>query len=334
MTDPETPFSALVLDRRDGELVAEQRLLTQADLPPGEVLVRVSASSINYKDALAVTGRGRIVSGYPIVPGIDLAGTVVASTNTDARPGEAVVVCGRGIGETHWGGYAVYARVQAEWLIRLPAAMDLHRAMVAGTAGYTAMLAVMTLEEQGLRPGAGDVVVTGASGGVGSFAVALLSRLGHRVVAVTGRAETRDYLARLGATEVLDRGELAAAPGRPMLSARWVGAVDSVGGTTLANLLASMDRHASVAACGLAGGTDLATTVFPFILRGVNLMGIDSNYASRRRRQLAFERLAEELPAEAFTQIEAGTVSLEAVPERCAALLDGLVRGRLVVALP
>lgn len=201
------------------------------------------------------------------------------------------------------------------------------------------MLVAMTLEEQGLRPGAGDVVVTGAGGGVGSFAVALLSRLGHRVVAVTGRAKTRDYLARLGATEVLGRREIAAAPARPMLSARWAGAVDSVGWTTLANLLASMDRHASVAACGLAGGglaggADLATTVFPFILRGVDLMGIDSHYAARPRRQLAFERLAEALPSEAFTLIEAATVSLETVPERCAALLDRLVRGRLVVALP
>lgn len=332
MSDPaEGSFAALLLDRDDRGAVAALRRLRDDELPPGEVLVDVKASSVNYKDALAVTDRGRVVTSYPIVPGIDLAGTVLASSAAGVAPGDAVIVCGRGIGETHWGGYAERARVQAEWLIRMPSGMDAHGAMIAGTAGYTAMLSAMTLAEQGLRPGDGDVVVTGGSGGVGSFAVAILARRGHRVVAVSGRPEHREYLERLGAAEVIDRSEFAEQPPRPMTSARWAGAVDAVGGVTLACLIASMDRHASIAACGVAGGPAVATTVFPFILRGVNLMGIDSNYAARQRRQEAFDRLARELPPDVYDDILHAVVPLERVPEACVALLDGRVRGRIVV---
>jgi acrylyl-CoA reductase (NADPH) len=331
MNLPAEPFAAIVLDRRGDQVLAELRSLTLDDLPAGEVLVEVAYSSVNYKDALAVTNRGRIVKGWPIVPGVDLAGTVVASASDEAAPGERVIVCGRGIGEEHWGGYSRYARVQAEWLIRLPGGMDLRQAMIIGTAGYTAMLAAMTLEDQGLVPGDGEVVVTGASGGVGSFAVAILSRAGHRVVASSGRAALDGYLGQLGAHEVIRRDVLGTPPARPMLSARWAGAVDTVGGETLASLIASMRRHGSIAACGLAGGVGLQTTVFPFILRGVNLMGVDSNYCPRPRRQAAFDRLAQAIPAEMLERIVDRVVPLSGVKAASQALLDGEVRGRVVV---
>jgi acrylyl-CoA reductase (NADPH) len=332
MTTEDT-FRALVLDRRDNAVTAEIRRLARKELPERSVLVQVAFSSVNYKDALAVTNRGRIVSGYPIVPGIDLAGTVLWSADADVRPGDRVVVCGRGIGEEHWGGYGELARVDAEWIIRLPDGMGFQKAMVAGTAGYTAMLAAMILEERGLKPGDGDVLVTGASGGVGSFAVAALAALGHRVVALTGRPQHGAYLRDLGAAEILPRDEMAGPPPRAMASVRWAGAVDSVGGSVLANIVASLARHATVAACGLAGGPALETTVFPFILRGVNLMGVDSNYSSRRRRQEAFDRLAGEVPESCYQQILHGVVQLEDVPQACVDLLDGRVRGRTVVAL-
>ncbi len=328
---PTQPFDAIVLDRNDDQVAVETRSLRLDDLPPGEVLVEVAYSSINYKDALAVTNRGRIVKGFPIVPGVDLAGTVVASDSPEAAPGEGVIVCGRGIGEEHWGGYSRYARVQAEWLIRLPDGMSLRQAMIIGTAGYTAMLAVMALEEHGLEPGGGEVAVTGASGGVGSFAVAILSRAGHQVVASSGRAELAPYLRQLGAHEVLPRAELGTPPERPLLSTRWAGAVDNVGGDTLASLIAAMQRHGSIAACGLAGGVGLQTTVFPFILRGVNLLGMDSNYCPRPRRQAAFDRLAKDLPADVLERIVDRVVPLAEVPAASRALLDGQVRGRVVV---
>lgn len=334
MTLPAEQFNALVLDQSDGlKVVAQLRSLRLEDLPPGEVLVRVAYSGINYKDALAVTNRGRIVKRYPIVPGVDLAGTVLSSASPAATPGESVIVCGRGIGEEHWGGYSRYARVQEEWLIRLPDGMDVRQAMIIGTAGYTAMLAVMTLEEQGLRPGAGEVLVTGASGGVGSFAVFLLSRAGHRVVASSGRASLVPYLQQLGAQDVIPRHELAELPARPLLSARWTGAVDCVGGDTLSNVIAATQRHGTIAACGLAGGVGLQTTVFPFILRGVNLMGVDSNYAPRARRQEAFNRLAAAVPPEVLERIVDRVIPLVDVPEASRALLEGDVRGRVVVDL-
>jgi len=327
-------FQALVLDR-DGERVAATvRRIAPDDLPPGEVLVRVDYSSLNYKDGLAVTGRGKIVRGYPIVPGVDLAGTVVESAVADFSPGDAVIVTGRGIGEDHWGGYSRYARVQAEWIVRPPAGLDSMRAMIIGTAGYTAMLAAMTLEEHGVAPADGEVVVTGAAGGVGSFAVALLARAGHRVVASTGRAELTDYLIDgLGAAEIMPRDVLGTPPSRPMMSARWSGAVDNVGGATLASLVATMRRHGTIASCGLAGGAELHATVYPFILRGVNLMGIDSNYCPHARRQAAWDRLAHDVTPDLLDAILEAVIPLEDVPVWAERILAGQVRGRVVVGL-
>ncbi len=330
---PAEPFPALVLEKTGDAVAAVFRDLTLDDLPPGEVVIEVAYSSLNYKDGLAVTDRGRIVKGYPIVPGIDLAGTVVASSVADFRPGDAAIVTGRGIGEEHWGGYGRYARVQAEWIVRPPPALSLLDAMTVGTAGYTAMLAVMTLEEHGVAAGDGEVAVTGAAGGVGSFAVALAAAAGHRVVASTGRAEAEAYLRALGAAALVPRSELAAPPRRALGSARWAGAVDTVGGTTLASLIATMRRHGTVASCGLAGGAELHTTVYPFILRGVNLMGVDSNYCPRDRRQRAWDRLARDLAPATLERVRQAVVPLADVPRWAEAILAGEVRGRVVVAL-
>jgi acrylyl-CoA reductase (NADPH) len=327
-----TTFKALVLDRRDEQVTATVRTLTPNDLPPGDLLVRVAYASLNYKDALAVTNRGRIVRGYPIVPGVDLAGTVVTSTSPDYAPGDLIVATGRGIGEDFWGGYSALARISADAALRLPAGLDLHQAMVIGTAGYTAMLAMMILGEMDAMA-RGEIVVTGAAGGVGSFAVALLGRAGHRVVASTGRAGQADYLTGLGASEILPREVLGTPPARAMASARWGGAVDNVGGATLASLIATMQRHGTIAACGLAGGAELQTTVYPFILRGVNLMGVDSNYCPAERRVAAWERLAREVNQDLLDTILDSTVPLEDVPRASEALLAGTVRGRIVVDL-
>lgn len=325
-------FKALVLDRSDEQVTATVRTLTPDDLPPGDLLVRVAYASLNYKDALAVTNRGRIVRGYPIVPGVDLAGTVIASTSPRYAPGDPVVATGRGIGEDFWGGYSGLARISADAALRLPEGLDLHQAMIIGTAGYTAMLAMMILEEMEAMA-RGEVVVTGAAGGVGSFAVALLGRAGHRVVASTGRAGLADYLTGLGASEILPRDVLGSPPARPLSSARWGGAVDNVGGATLASLIATMQRHGTIAACGLAGGAELHTTVYPFILRGVNLMGVDSNYCPAERRVAAWERLAHEVTQDLLDTILDSTVPLEDVPRASEALLAGKVRGRIVVDL-
>ena len=324
-------FAALLLETDPREAPPKPRTLRPADLPEqGPVWVAVDWSSLNYKDALALTGRGRILKGYPMVPGIDLAGRVLDGGDSAWRPGDAVVVTGRGIGEEHWGGYAALARVQAEWCVPLPPELDPRRAMLIGTAGYTAMLAVMILEDHGLRPGDGEVVVTGAAGGVGGFAVAILAALGHRVIASTGRLEQADYLRDLGAADLIHRDALASTPARALGRSRWAGAVDSVGGGTLASILSQLDRHGTVASCGLAGGAELATTVFPFILRGVNLCGVDSNYCPPPRRAEAWRRLAA-LPARVLELIDAGTVPLDALPAAAERVLAGAVRGRLVV---
>lgn len=369
MPGPAVParFRALVVDRDpSGAAIAELRELATSELPDqGEVLVAVARSSLNYKDALAVTGRGKVLRAFPMVPGIDLAGVVVASEAPAWRPGDAVIGTGWQLGERLWGGLAELARVPAGALVPLPAGRDAHWAMGVGTAGLTAMLAVMALEAHGVRPGAegagpppagtgsarhavageddasrgaapgttvrGDVVVTGAAGGVGSVAVALLAAAGHRVVASTGRvAEAGDYLRALGAAEVVDRAELATPPDNPLGSARWAGAVDTVGGTTLATVLATLRTHGAVAACGVAGGSAVATTVFPFILRGVALVGIDSNTCPGALRRAAWERLAHALPPEALAPI-VREVPLSEVVALCPALLDGRVRGRTVV---
>lgn len=326
----EDRFKALVANQAGtGIQTAVQELQLEA-LPAGEVLISVAYSSLNYKDGLAVTGKGKVIRQYPMIPGIDLAGTVLESTAPDASPGDKVIVTGWGLGERHWGGYAQRARVKAEWLTPLPAGLDLKQAMAIGTAGLTAMLCVMALEQHGLAPGKGEVAVTGASGGVGSVAVAILAHLGYQVVASTGRQESHAYLQELGAREIIDRSVLATLSDRPLESGRWAGAVDSVGGETLASLLKSMAHRTSVAACGLAGGSHLPTTVHPFILRGVNLLGIDSNLSPPAERNEAWARLARDLPQAVFEKITT-VATLAEVPALSEAILKGQVKGRVVV---
>ncbi len=328
-------FRALVLDRADGKVGGEIKRLAADSLPPGGVTVRVAYSSLNYKDGLILTGQGRLVRDYPHVPGIDLAGTVVTSESAAWAPGDEVLLTGWFVGERHWGGHAELARVESDWLVPLPAGLSLRRAMALGTAGLTAMLCVTALEERGLAerglaPGGGEVLVTGAAGGVGSVAVALLAGLGYTVVASTGRAETHDYLRSLGAATIIDRAELAGPPAKPLDSERWAGAVDSVGGPTLASILRALRYGASVAACGLAGGVELAATVLPFILRGVSLIGIDSVQCPAPRRRKAWARLARETPPDkldALTQLAPLGDALDLAPK----ILAGQVRGRVVI---
>ena len=329
-------FRALVLRQADGGFKAGVEQVGTDALPEGEVLVRVTHSTLNYKDGMILAGQGRLVRTYPHVPGIDFAGVVESSTDPRWTPGQGVVLTGWRVGETRWGGYAELASVKADMLVALPDGMTPRQAMAIGTAGFTSMLAVMALEEHGLVPGAGpgsgDVLVTGAAGGVGSVAVALLSRLGHRVVGSSGRPETHDYLRALGAAEILDRAALAAPPSRPLDAERWAGAIDAVGGTTLATLLSQLRYRASVASVGLAGGTELTTTVLPFLLRGVNLLGIDSVMCPMERRQRAWDRLAAELPAdtlEGMTEV----IPLDALPEYGGRILAGQTRGRVVVEM-
>ncbi len=305
--------------------------LEEADLPEGDVTVDVAYSSLNYKDGLAVTGRAPIVRRPPLVCGIDLAGTVTDSSSPRWSPGEEVVVTGWGLSETHPGGYTGRQRVRSEWLVARPPGLTLAQTMAVGTAGLTAMLCVLALEDAGLQPGAeGPVLVTGAAGGVGSVAVAVLSRLGHRVAASTGRPELHDYLSGLGAAEIVARDELARDPGRPLESTRWAAAVDTVGSTTLASALRQARYGAAVAACGLAGGTDLPTTVHPFILRGVRLLGVDSVMCPTPRREQAWGRLATDLDPDlldGMTTVE----PLGALPRLAEDILDGRTRGRVVI---
>lgn len=323
---------ALFLHQVDDAIEPRVEPVTTEDLPAGDVLVDVLYSSLNYKDGLAVTGRGKIIRGdFPFVPGIDLVGRVRASQTDAFAEGDLVVQTGGGLGEHRWGGYSQIQRLPTAWLGPLPEGLTPRQAMVAGTAGYTAMLSVMALEEHGLTPDAGEVLVTGASGGVGSVAVAILAQRGYTVVAATGSEEAHGYLNRLGAARIVDRHELSEGPARPMESARWAGAVDSVGGDTLATVLAQLDRHAAVAACGNAGGASLATTVFPFILRGVALLGIDSNTAPMPRRTAAWQRLAEDVSSAVWEQIHAATISLDDVPDWSATIMEGGIQGRVVV---
>lgn len=325
-------FNALMLDQADGALTAAVRQLDQDDLPEGEVLVSVIYSSVNYKDALAVTGKGKIIRGaFPFVPGIDLVGRVEASEAPAFNEGDVVILTGGGLGEHTWGGYSQRQRVSAQWLVPLPEAMTPLHAMAMGTAGFTAMLAVMTLEEHGITPDRGEVVVTGASGGVGSIAVALLAQLGYAVVASSGSADAYDYLHELGAARIIGRDDLGGGPKRPLESARWAGAVDTVGGETLAAILSTLARHGGVAVCGNAGGHHLNTTVFPFILRGVNMLGIDSNTAPYERRRAVWDRLVRDLPKPAQDLILADIIGLDQIPARSEAVLKGQVRGRIVV---
>jgi acrylyl-CoA reductase (NADPH) len=324
-------FKGLVLREADGKVTHAVETIAEADLPPGEVTVAVDYSTLNYKDGMIVNGIGRLVRKYPHVPGIDFAGTVEQSASADYRPGDKVVLTGWRVGEVSWGGFAQKARVKASQLVPLPPGLSTKQAMAIGTAGFTAMLAVMALEDHGLKPGA-EVLVTGAAGGVGSVSVAILAKLGFKVTASTGRPETHDYLKGLGASAFIDRAELAKVPARPLDSEKWAGAIDSVGGTTLATLITQLAYRASVASCGLAGGTDLALTVVPFLLRGVNLLGIDSVMCPVDRRRAAWQRLARDLPKdrlEAITQ----TIPLDSIGDWAGRILKGGVRGRLVIAL-
>ncbi|HXP74428.1 MAG TPA: MDR family oxidoreductase [Stellaceae bacterium] len=323
-------FRALVLREADGKVSAKIERLADTTLPGGEVTVDVEYSTLNYKDGLILKGLGRLVRKYPHVPGIDFAGRVSVSTAPEFKPGEAVLLTGWRVGEVQWGGFAEKARVKASQLVRLPQGLTSKHAMAVGTAGFTAMLAVMALEEHGLKPGAGEVLVTGAAGGVGSVAVALLAKLGHAVIASTGRVETHDYLKGLGARGTIDRASLAQAPTRPLDSERWAGAVDAVGSTTLATVLTQLKYNASVAACGLAGGNDLPTSVIPFLLRGVNLLGIDSVMCPKPRREAAWARIVRDLPMdklEAMTSV----VPLGELPDLAGKILKGATRGRVVV---
>jgi len=325
-------FKALVLDKKDGKVQAEIRRLGTDALPEGDVLVAVAYSSLNYKDGLAVTGRGPIIRRYPMVPGIDLAGTVMESQSPEFQTGDQVLVTGCGIGEDHWGGYAEAARVNAEWLVRLPFGLTLQEVMGIGTAGFTAMLSVMALEERGLKPGGREVLVTGAAGGVGSMAVAILAALGHRVVASTGRPDLEPYLKSLGASRIIPRSEIAAASDKALERERWAGAVDSVGGGTLAAILRALEHGAGVAVCGLAGGSALQTTVFPFILRGTALLGVASSTAPRARRLAAWERVARDLPREALHRMMQSAM-LEDLPDLSRRIVEGKIRGRVVIDL-
>ncbi|HEX5374160.1 MAG TPA: MDR family oxidoreductase [Aquabacterium sp.] len=322
-------FKGILIDKDEQGYRATLQDIDDAALPAGDVTVRVAYSTLNYKDALAITGQSPVVRKFPLVPGIDLVGTVEHSEHPEVRVGEAVVLNGWGLGETHWGGLAQRARLQGGWLVPLPAAFTPAQAMAIGTAGYTAMLCVMALERHGITPDRGEVLVTGAAGGVGSVAVALLARLGYTVAAVTGRPQEADYLRQLGASEVLDRAAFSA-PGKPLSKERWAGAVDTVGSHTLANVCAAMKYRGVVAACGLAGGMDFPATVAPFILRGVTLAGIDSVMCPRPERLQAWQRLATDLDIGKLDLITQQIPLAEAIPT-ASRLIAGQVRGRIVV---
>ncbi|MHB1186937.1 acrylyl-CoA reductase (NADPH) [Thiobacillus sp.] len=322
-------FKANLVDKTTTAHDAKLIELDDAQLPEGDVLVRVEYSSINYKDGLAITGRAPVVRHYPMVPGIDLAGTVEHSTHPDWKPGDKVILNGWGIGEAHWGGLAQKARVNGDWLVPLPDGFSARQAMAIGTAGYTAMLCVLALEKHGIKPGEGQILVTGASGGVGSVAIVLLARLGYEVVASTGRPSEGDYLKSLGASEIIERAQLAA-PGKPLQKERWAGAVDTVGSHTLANVCATTRYRGAVAACGLAGGMDFPVTVASFILRGVTLYGIDSVMAPRALRLQAWSRLQQDMDPHKLAAMTT-EISLNKVIKTAPDILAGKLRGRMVV---
>jgi acrylyl-CoA reductase (NADPH) len=324
-------FPAVVIDKNDADYSANLKTLSTSDLPEGDVLVDVVYSSLNYKDALAITGSAPVVRSFPLVPGIDFSGVVVASESPRWKQGDQVVLNGWGVGEKHWGGLAGQARVSGEWLVSLPDGIDFRQAMAIGTAGYTAMLCVIALERQGVRPEDGEILVTGASGGVGSIAITLLAKLGYRVTAVTGRSSEAAYLKQLGASNILPRDEFTQT-GRPLAKERWAGAIDSVGSTVLANVLASIKYGGAVAAVGLAGGMDLPTTVAPFILRGVTLVGVDSVMCPPERRLEAWSRLAQDLDVERL-ESTITEVPLTDVIETAPRFMDGQVRGRVIVPI-
>ena len=324
-------FKAIVIEKNDAGQTIGLADFAENNLMPGDVTIAVEWSTLNYKDGLAITGAAPVVRRFPMIAGVDLAGTVAASTHPGWKVGDKVILNGWGLGETHLGAYAQKARVKGDWLVRLPARFSTRDAMAIGTAGYTAMLAAIALEQHGLTPASGPVVVTGAAGGVGSVAIAILSKLGYAVTASTGRPQEADYLKRLGAAEVIDRKELAAPP-RPLAKERWAGGVDSVGGTTLANVLSMIRYRGAVAACGLAGGMDLPTTVMPFILRGVSLLGIDSVLRPLGDRERAWARLAADLDPAKLTEMTK-EIGLDQVIAAGREIVEGKVRGRIVVKI-
>ena len=322
-------FKAIVISKSGDAQQCAVRDAETTELPEGDVTLKVDYSTVNYKDGLAITGKAPVVRKFPMVPGIDGAGTVTASSHAQFKAGDHVILNGWGVGESHWGCLAQEARLKGDWLITRPAQFTARQAMAIGTAGYTAMLCVLALEQHGVKPGDGEVLVTGAAGGVGSVAIALLAKLGYRVVASTGRQNEAEYLKSLGAAEIIDRATLAA-PGKPLAKERWAGAVDTVGSHTLANICASVRYRGAVAACGLAGGMDFPSSVAPFILRGVTLAGIDSVMAPRALRIEAWNRLARDLDPARLDAITREIALAEAIPA-AAEILAGKIRGRLVV---
>jgi acrylyl-CoA reductase (NADPH) len=324
-------FKAIRIDKADKSTTVALTEFDEADLMEGDVTIRVEWSTLNYKDGLAVTGKAPVVRRFPMIAGIDLAGTVEQSSHPQWKAGDKVICNGWGMGETHLGAYAEKARVKGDWLVRLPEGMSAREAMAIGTAGYTAMLSVLALEKQGLTPKDGPIVVTGAAGGVGSVAIAVLSKLGYHVIASTGRTAEADYLKSLGATEVIDRNELSG-PAKPLAKERWAGGIDSVGSTTLANILSMTKYRGAVAACGLAAGMDLPSSVAPFILRGVCLLGIDSVMCPLELRKIAWTRLATDLDRTKLTEIT-HEIGLDDVVGAGAKILAGQVRGRIVVKI-
>lgn len=322
-------FKGILIDKVDGQYGADLVDIDDKDLPEGDVLVKVSYSTLNYKDGLAITGKSPVVRSFPMVAGIDLVGQVIETSSDKFKVGDKVLLNGWGVGEKHWGGLAEKARLRSEWLIPLPANLTEKQAMAIGTAGYTAMLCVNALEENGITPASGPVLVTGANGGVGSFAVAILAKLGYQVIASTGRVNESDYLTSIGASEIIDRSELSE-KGKPLMKERWVAAVDSVGSHTLANVCASTKYDGVVAACGLAQGMDFPATVAPFILRGVTLKGVDSVMCAEAKRVKAWQRLSQVIDNELLEKIST-EITLDAVIPTATQLLKGEVRGRVVV---
>lgn len=329
MTDT---FRAILVSRDDDKKQSVDFVeMREDELMEGDVTVAVEATTVNYKDGLAITGLAPVVRRWPLIPGIDLAGTVISSEHPDWKAGDKVILNGWGVGETHHGAYAGRTRLKGDWLVRLPSSLSPRDAMAVGTAGYTAMLCVMALERHGIEPARGPLIVTGAAGGVGSVAISLLSRLGHHVIASTGRTSEADYLKELGAAEILDRAELSG-PAKPLGKERWAGGIDAVGSHTLANVLSMTSYGGAVAACGLAGGMDLPTSVAPFILRGVCLLGIDSVMAPRALREEAWRRLAEELDHDKLAALST-TIGFDDIPAAARDIVEGKIRGRVVVEM-
>lgn len=322
-------FKGILIEKDDAGYRAAVKDIDESRLPDGNVTVRVSHSTLNYKDGLAITGKGPVVRKFPMVPGIDFVGTVEESSHPEYKAGDSVVLNGWGVGEAHWGGLAQKARLNGDWLVPLPKAFTPQQAMSIGTAGYTAMLCVMALERYGVKPSHGEIVVTGAAGGVGSVAIALLAKLGYSVVAVTGRPSDAEYLKQLGAAEILERAQFSS-PGKPLAKERWAGAVDVVGSHTLANICASTKYRGVVTACGLAGGMDFPATVAPFILRAVTLAGIDSVMCPRADRVEAWQRLGQDLDIAKLGAISTEVALADAIP-LATKLLNGEIRGRVVV---